>query len=431
MRQITRLFVFLAAVVLLSATMLPAVAQDEIVLTFWKASHGETQEDWDALFDGFEEANPGVTVEVISHPWEGWDERYGTAFAGGNAPDVSYMPDEFYPRFASAGQLAKLDEVAPDQIAMMAEDYPENLWSLGQFEGSQYGVPYLFVAVQLFYNQDLFDAAGLDYPPSSPSDPGFEDWTWEKFFEVAQALTQDTDDDGAVDQYGFAWSANFRDPNYLYPFIWQAGGDVLDVENNTNGFADGAGVAAFTFLAEMIEAGVVPDGGLNQNFQQVFYEGNAAMAPVESYSIGVVRQDFPDLNIGAAMTPQGPGGDFFDGRGSFGNAGFLVVSESSEHKDMAVALIEYINELENMNTMMDIITLFGARNDWSPPEDEPLFEAFVDGRPYLVPYPLHPRLRQVHSLIVAEAQAMALGDKTPEQAVEDAAVMVDDLLSQP
>lgn len=429
MRITFRSCVVVLAAILISSSI-STLAQDSVTLTFWKASHGETQADWDALLQPFEEAT-GINVEVVSHPWEGWDERYVTAFIGGTAPDVSYMPDEFWPRFAAAGQLTDMSALFANELEAMAADYPANLWELGTYEGKRFGIPYLFVAVQLFYNRDLFDAAGIEYPPSSPNDPNFADWTWERFAEVAQQLTQDTDGDGETDQWGFAWSVLFRDPNFLYPFLWQAGADILDVPNNTNGFGNERGAAAFTFIRELIDAGVIPDGGLNPNFQQVFYEGKAAMAPVESYSIATVRRDFPELNIGAAMTPQGPGIDFYDGRGSFGNAGFWVIAEASEHKAEAFQLIQYLNRPDNLTSMMDIIKLFGARVDWQPPTDEPLFQAFIEGQPYLVPYPLHPRLRQVHSLIIAEAQAMVLGEKSPEQAIMDAAAMVDELLAQP
>ena len=72
----------------------------------------------------------------------------------------------------------------------------------------------------------------------------------------------------------------------------------------------------------------------------------------------------------------------------------------------------------------------GAREDFVPPDD-PLFDVFMTGRPWLVGYPLHPKLRQVHSLIYPEVQAMILDQKTPEQALNDAATAVDQVLQSP
>jgi multiple sugar transport system substrate-binding protein len=413
---VTALFAFFAPV---------AGAADPVTITFWKASHGEKDTDWAPIIAAFEAANPDIKVEAVIHPWEGWDERYGSAFAAGNPPDVSYMPDEFYPRFAAAGQLVQMEVAAPDAVAAMAPDFPENLWKLGQYQGHQYGVPYLFVALQLFYNKDLFDAAGLAYPPSSPDDPGFAEWTWEKFAEVAQKLT-----DPAKDQWGFAWSAAFRDPNYVYPFLWQAGADILDVAANKNAFGNEKGLAGFQMMYDLVHTyKVVPADGMDPKFQQWFFDGKAAMCPVESYSVATLRSDYPDLNVGAALAPQGPGKDFFDGRGTFGNAGFMVIAEASQNKEAAVKFVQFISSKEMNQQMMDVVKLFGARNDFVPPDD-PLFQVFMTGKPYLVGYPLHPKLRQVHSLITPEVQAMILDQKTPEQALNDAAAAVDALLAE-
>jgi len=150
---------------------------------------------------------------------------------------------------------------------------------------------------------------------------------------------------------------------------------------------------------------------------------------VESYSVATLRKDYPNLNVGAALAPQGPGKDFFDGRGTFGNAGFMVIAEASQNKEAAVKFVQFISSKEKNQQMMDVVKLFGARKDFTPPDD-PLFQVFMTGKPYLVGYPLHPKLRQVHSLITPEVQAMILDQKTPEQALNDAAAAVDALLAE-
>ena len=55
-------------------------------------------------------------------------------------------------------------------------------------------------------------------------------------------------------------------------------------------------------------------------------------------------------------------------------------------------------------------------------------QPFVPARRYLVPYPLHPKLRQTHSLLLAQIQNMVLGDVMPEEAIATAARQVDALL---
>ena len=55
-----------------------------------------------------------------------------------------------------------------------------------------YAVPFALVNTVLYFNKDMFDAAGIAYPT--------DDWTWEEFREAAKKLTIDKNGDGTPDQ---------------------------------------------------------------------------------------------------------------------------------------------------------------------------------------------------------------------------------------
>lgn len=418
----------LAGCALLSACA-PPEPVDDGTLRLWKATHGETVQDWDALLAPFE-AQHGVDVIPLAHPWGGWDERYTAAFTGGRPPDVAYMPDEFWPRYAAAGRLARLDSLFPEATARLASEFPDNLWQLGRLDGGHYGVPYLYTSWQLYYNRDLFEATGVAPPPRLPDSPGVDDWTWERFLETAQALTRDSDGDGAVDQWGFAWTVLGENPNPVYPFLWQGGADLLNEARDGNGFVE-AGRAGLRFMQRLAEMGVVPEGGLHPDPADLFFRGRAGMVMTASSTIRSLRDDFPDLPVEAGIVPRGPATDFYEGRGSFGNTGFWVVAEASPRPDLAFELVRFLSERAAVQRMMEIVGLFGARLDWAPPPGEPLFATFLAGRRYIVPYPLHPRLRLVHSAILAEVQAMMLGHKSVDDALRHAGAEVDALVWRP
>jgi len=419
-------WILLGLVVCVGVFILGTIANAKVTVTLWKASHGADPKIIPPILKAFEEANPDIKVDFLSHPWEGWDERYGMAFVGETPPDVSYMPDEFWPKFAVAGLLAKFDELFPEDLDVMRKDYPDAFWRLTKFRGHQYGVPYLWVAIVLFYNEDIFDKAGLTYPPSDTKDPYFPKWTWDEFVRVAKTLTNPD-----KDQWGYAWSAAFRDPNYLYPFFYQAGTDVLDLEKNRAAFDGPEGIKAFQFMVDLVHKyKVVPADGMHPRFHEVFYEGKAAMGPVESYSVVVVRTQYPELKVGAAFNPQGPGVDFYSGRGGFGNSGYWVMAKACENKDAAWKLINWLTTRENGQTFCDGVGLFGCRLDFRPDPKEPLYKVFWDSRPFFPGYPLHPKLRHAHSLIMPEAQKAVLLEKTPEQAIKDAAAAVNAALQE-
>jgi multiple sugar transport system substrate-binding protein len=78
-------------------------------------------------------------------------------------------------------------------------------------------IPQNISSLVVYYNQDLFDAAGLPYPP--------DDWTWDDFVETAVALTQDFDGDGQVDQYGLGVDLSLY---RLAPIVWQNQAVIVD-----------------------------------------------------------------------------------------------------------------------------------------------------------------------------------------------------------
>ena len=400
----------------------------EPVLRLWKASHGETAQDFERVLAPFFALHTDLRLEAVVHPWQGWDERYATAYTGGIAPDIAYMPDEFWPRFAAAGKLAALDELFPEEIEAMSREYPDNLWQLGSMGGHQYGIPYVYVSWHLYYNPELFDRAGLAYPPATPDAADFDEWTWERFREVGLALSQDHDGDGTQDQWGLAWSTLDVNPNAIYPFLWQGGADLLDEDRQHNGFAE-RGAVGFRFMRDLARDGIVPEDGLHPAPAELFYDGRAGMMIAPVSTMHILKRDFPDLSFGAAIVPRGPATDFYEGRGAFGNSGFWVLCHDSPRPDEAFDLLRTITSPTPSSAMMEVVQLFGARLDWQAPQDDPRLETFISGRRFLVPYPLHPRLRLVHSIIQAEVQAMLLDRRTPEEAVAAAAAAVDNLVA--
>lgn len=400
----------------------------EPVLRLWKASHGETAQDFERVLAPFFALHTDLRLEAVVHPWQGWDERYATAYTGGIAPDIAYMPDEFWPRFAAAGKLAALDELFPEEVEAMSREYPDNLWQLGSMGGHQYGIPYVYVSWHLYYNPELFDRAGLAYPPATPDAAGFDEWTWERFREVGLALSQDRDGDGTQDQWGLAWSTLDVNPNAIYPFLWQGGADLLDADRQHNGFAE-HGAVGFRFMRDLARDGIVPEEGLHPSPSELFYDGRAGMLIAPESTIHILKRDFPDLPFGTAIVARGPATDFYEGRGAFGNSGFWVLSHDSPRPREAFDLLRTITSPTPSAAMMEVVQLFSARSDWQAPRDDPRLETFLSGRRFLVPYPLHPRLRLVHSIIQAEVQAMLLDRRTPEEAVAAAAAAVDDLVA--
>ena len=96
----------------------------------------------------------------------------------------------------------------------------------------------------VYYNRSLFDDLGVPPPPQ-------DQWTWEEFLQTARSVTRDRDGDGTTDIYAIDF------PRRLFewiPWVWSAGGDILDPRGiSTVGYLDSEPtVETFEFLASLI-----------------------------------------------------------------------------------------------------------------------------------------------------------------------------------
>ena len=150
----------------------------------------EELEVWKAIVADFEAANPNIAVKVEVSDWDSYWNKLKTLYAGGTPPDVFAMDGPLYPDWQSRGVLLNLQPYIDKSPGLLDGLYPNTLAAYQRADG-YYGLPRDFQTIVLYYNKDMFDAAGLPYPDES--------WTLDKLRETAKALTKDNDGDGRTD----------------------------------------------------------------------------------------------------------------------------------------------------------------------------------------------------------------------------------------
>ena len=103
------------------------------------------------------------------------------------------LPEDFN-TFASVGILKNLDSFIKSDAGFNPVDYYEGSYDAGEFNGSQYALPYESVPTLMFVNKTLLQEEGIKMPGNQ--------WTWDDFYEICQKVTKDTDGDGRIDQFG-------------------------------------------------------------------------------------------------------------------------------------------------------------------------------------------------------------------------------------
>ncbi len=165
--------------------------QREIV---WMARTNVVENPWEqeVAIPAFEAANPDIKVNLLIVDQADIAVKREAMIAAGEPLHV-WSPNWGGNGFASdrvRGLLMDLTPLIERDSVDVGVFIPEVL-AIYENEGRQYGFPFLTTGSYMFYNMDLFDAAGLDYPPVSWDD---QTWTWERALEIAQQLTTNVDD---------------------------------------------------------------------------------------------------------------------------------------------------------------------------------------------------------------------------------------------
>ncbi len=328
------LFASLAASTMLFTS---AAHAQEITLQFWDNQQTESglSEFQQAAVDRFMEENPDIAIEVTTIPYPEYQQRLLTAVQGGNAPDIATLDQIWVGAFAQAGAVANLaDNAASSGLAR--DQFFGGAWDSAVFNDGLYGIPFNVDVWQFsFYNQDLFEEAGID--PASIS-------TFEGLRAAAEALTGDG-------QFGVGLFGHRGEDTVVVvnSFIFSNGGEVLAADGSC-ALNEAPAVEAMTYLQELAE--FAPEGILNANsgnMRELFLNGSLAVEFWPALEQPTLQAS--DINWGFVngTAPEG-----MTAVGTFGGWN-LAVFESSEHKEAAWKFIEFMVREDVNGDVVDLI----------------------------------------------------------------------------
>lgn len=220
----------------------------------------------------FEQANPGVKIRPERKNADGtYADVLLQEFAANTAPDVMFVSTDNVDLLADSGRLADLKPWLAKEPDLKESDYYEAMTSRFTYKGQLLVLPRDIAPIScVYYNKDLFDAAGVPYPKDS--------WTWEDMRQAAIKLTKRRADGTAV-QLGFA-----DDWNLVDAWIVAGGGLHLDsFERPTRfTFAEGGALEGILFRHKLLHKDqVMPSSSdtqaLSGGSMALFQNGQLAM----------------------------------------------------------------------------------------------------------------------------------------------------------
>lgn len=365
----------------------------------------------DEMIAAFEAENPDVTVEVETAPFDEYFSVLQTQIAGGDAPDAFETNYESFVSFAANGTLADLGPMMEADSEFDSEAYYGPAFDAFSHEGVQYGLPESYSTVMLFYNEALFDEAGIDYPTG--------DWTWEDERAAAEEIA-------ALGGDGYAYFS----PIQFHEFYKTA------AQNGCSFFTDGEVtlnepecVEAVEYMLSYVEDGLQPTaaemGGVSDG--DMFLNGELGMLTTGIWMFGAFA-DAPfewDVVVEPGNTQ---GGSHF-----FANA--VAVSSSSENQEAAYRWIRFftsnpqaaelrVDAAWELPTLTDT-SLYESYLSQTPPENR---QAVLDSLENVVVPPTIERQAEMQDAISALLEQAVAGELTAQEALNQAAEEVASLL---
>ena len=203
--------------------------------------------DFQERIEEFNKIYPDIEVEIQAINAGSWGEMLqtiSTDIASGVGPDIADIASEGMYVFAKSGLLEPLDsyiERDQEELAESLNAMDENLRNAHVIDGATYSLPTVWNNMCIYYNKNVLDAAGLDYPE--------EGWTTQDFLTMCQKVAEDNTG-GNNDVYGYAfYNAYFTT---IEPWLYAFGASILNDDWTASGLGDEAAGEAWQFLYDLI-----------------------------------------------------------------------------------------------------------------------------------------------------------------------------------
>lgn len=307
-----------------------ASAAEDVTIEFWtidlKASFGEF---FDNMIAAYEAENPGVTVNWTDVPYADMQQKLVTAVAGGSAPDVVNLNTQFALTLAGQGALVDLNQEATDEQKSI---YIEDLWNSATIGDSVYAFPWYASPDIMFYNQELFDQAGMEVPST---------------FEEALA---------ASEEFYNKTGAYLFLPDEFFNILIEENIPILSDDGTAAAFNTQETVDLLNKYKEYTDKGVVPKTkwGNWDEALKLFESGKLAIVSSSGSSLSRIKDEAPDIYEKIAISTPLTGSTGLS-RNPLMN---LVVLDASKNHEAAIAFANYVTNDANQLAFCKEVSIF-------------------------------------------------------------------------
>ncbi|MBN1431098.1 MAG: sugar ABC transporter substrate-binding protein [Anaerolineae bacterium] len=387
-------------------TEAPAAEPITLTMTAWDIS---TTPYWQAVVDAYEAENPNVHIELIDIASTEYQDKVNIMLSGGDETDIITVKDiPGYSAMLTRNQIIPLEDyIDADGIDLSAYSGAADELT---YDGSIYALPFRSDIWILYYNKDLFDQAGVDYPTN--------DMTWGQFEEVARQMTSGS---GADKVYG----AHFH--------TWRSTvelGTVQDGENTVIADDYSFMKPMYDMVIGMQNDGIIMDYGElkagSVHYSGVFKNQQIAMLPMGSWFIGTMiaakEAGEADFNWGVARYPHPEG---VEAGTTAGTLTSLAINANSKNQDAAWDFIKFYSGPEGAKALAatgnlpairnaEVLDIFSAIAGVPAEAAEALQTVVVR-----LELPMHPKVGAVEQILNEEHELIMTGSVSVDEGIDE------------
>ena len=360
---------------------------------------------YDPILEAFQKANPDIKVEIVSSPNADYETKLTTMLSGGDDIDVFFAKSNTaLPGIQAKGYCMDLQSML-DESGFDTTNYGTVLEQQMTYGGDVYALPFRTNDWVLFYNKNLFDEAGIDYPVDA--------MTWQDLETLSEQL-----------------QAKLPEGDYAYSFQPKAGFIFPCLAGTEDGFdITTSDLSCMTTALDWILD--MQDKGLMQNYadavsmsmdQTYFYKGEWAMMWNGSWFVQSLNQQ-TDLGFewGIAKSPYWEGTEV----NGFVTSTPLCISANTKHPEEAFKLLTFMCGEEGASLLaksnlvpgyMDDTVLAAYKENVNL--DENSLNALLDNKTYSFGAP-NAVFSQIISAGQKEMELVLTGNETPDEFVDN------------
>jgi len=302
-----------------------AMADGDVTLTWW--TWGGSGHD--NVIAAFEEANPGVNVEVTIAGFDEHHEKLLAGFVSGEVPDVAMVEVGYSSLFkANPGNFTDLG--ATYGAGDVEGDFIPFRWEHGVApDGTIIGLPTDVGGLAVAYRSDLFGNAGL---PTEPDEVTAMIPDWDSFLDLGEKFIANTPDGGKyIDTSGLLFESVVKQgPEGFY----STDGELI--YDSSDHIAE-----AWRLATDAIDRGLSANlGAFSPEWNAAMANGDHAVQLAPAWMMNYIAGQAPDT-AGNWRLAEFPGGG-----GNWGGAQ-LTIPADAPHKDLAWDLISWVSTADN------------------------------------------------------------------------------------